>query len=353
MTVMKKGKALQFMLMLTLISVAVFVSAQVALAADAGNLTGLIRGFGLPQDKTNQALTLTGKFLGQVEQSSSSLLKLLGNKAPGQQDANLNEQINLIQRDLNLKKQQFQLDLTDLVGADNANKVIEVVNGAIPAVLQQTPVVAAQPGHDPQGMAGMNMPNTNNTPGTPPSGTGTTPGEAPLGSTTAPNLDLQTNGGNSGMAGMNMPGGTNNMGGMTNMMDMMMNNMNNMKSMMDMMMGGMGNMGGASNNNMLGMGTMGNSTNNNMPGMGSMPMNNDMYRQLLNQLMANNAWIQQQISAANGTTNPAALQQLYQMIANQNSLIQMLIMMQMNTGGSGSMSGGSGGMGMGMGMGMK
>ena len=154
------------MLMLTLISVAVFVSAQVALAADTGNLTGLIRGFGLPQDKTNQALTLTGKFLGQVEQSSSSLLKLLGTKAPGQQDANLNEQINLIQRDLNLKKQQFQLDLTDLVGADNANKVIEVVNGAIPAVLQPTPVTAAQPGHDPQGMASMNMPNTNNTPGT-------------------------------------------------------------------------------------------------------------------------------------------------------------------------------------------
>lgn len=349
---MKKGRTLQFMLILTLMSMAVFVSAQVALAADPANLAGLIRGFGLPQDKTNQALTLTSKFLGQVEQSSSALLKLLGSKAPGQQDANLNDQINLIQRDLNLKKQQYQLDLADLVGADNANKVIVVVDGAIPAVLQQTAVTAAQPGHDPQAMASMNMPGMNNTPGT-------APAEAPLGNgpmtpgPNGPNLDIQVNEQvNAGMGGMAMDGGTNNM---TAMMDMMMKNMTNMKSMMDMMMGGMGmmgmgNMSGSGTNSMPGMGNMGGSSTN-MPGMGAMPMNNDMYRQLLNQLLANNALIQQQLSAAtNGSTNPATLQQLNQLMANQNSLIQMLIMMQMqmNNSGSGMSSGSGGGMGMGM-----
>ncbi|MGE5550019.1 MAG: hypothetical protein ACM3ZC_05735, partial [Bacteroidota bacterium] len=71
-------------------------------------------------------------------------------------------------------------------------------------------------------------------------------------------------------------------------------------------------------------------------------------RQMLTQLMANNASLIQMLSTLADGKNAANLQPIYQMIANQNMLIQMLFT-HLATGTSmPGMSGMAGGGGMGM-----
>lgn len=148
------------------------------------------------------------------------------------------------------------------------------------------------------------------------------------------NLDLQISGntntsssssGGGGMDKMEMTGMD--MGGMMGMMD-------------KMGMGGMGNMNNTNNSNNM----------SNMNG-GQMNGANPM---VLSQLQASNMMIMQMLtslsSQPNGS-NQAQIQALYQILANQNALIQMMYSNSMNMGQNNSSNNSSGGsMSGGMGM---
>lgn len=213
-------------------------------------------------------------------------------------------------------------------------RVLSLVLTASLIMLMTGGVMAAQP--DP--MTNHSTMNNSTTPG---------PNEVPLGSTpNAPagssNLDLQmsTNSNGSMSSGGNMGMDMGMMNQMMGMEKMMMGNMSGMMGMENMMMG---NMGG-----MMGMGNM---------NMGSMNMSgsNDVNTAVLAQLQASNTAIMQMLFTLSGQPNNSNLQPqiqaLYQMLANQNALIQMLNTnsMNMNSGQSnmsGSSMSGMGGMGM-------
>lgn len=248
-------------------------------------------------------MQLTRGLLLQLQDSNQELTKLITPQASGTAgDPRTAEKIGIIQRQFGLKLEQYHLDLADLIGAVNAEKIVAVIHGIIPqALLGKDFTVAGS--HDEHGM---------------PTGTVSSPA---AGAETPVNPGLNRSdiqGGSSGnpnngsMNGMVMPG---------------TQNMPNMSSVP------------------------------NMSGMGIAGMDG-INRQILIQLQSSNVMLLQMLTnlssqAGNGNWQNQ-IQLIYQILANQSVLLQMLTNRLNN--GPGEMSANKPGMGMGMsnmgGMGM-
>lgn len=336
---------------------AVSAVAQINATAPTSDLSGVINGMGLPQDKFDTTLKLTTALLADLQKANQELTKLMTPKDPGAQvDPKSLEKITVVQREFGIKLEQYHLDLGDAIGEDQASKIIDQVHLIIPQALLQ----------------GSKIPVANHTGHSGSSPTVNSPSEVPLGSTpnnTGNQIPGNSNPSSSGKMGsmnhgtMGNMGGTNNNGNMNNMPGMnnkpninITNNMPNITEKNNGNNNGMNNMPGMQKpgmNNMPGM--------NKTPGMNNMPgMSNNtdgtgldaVNRQILTQLQASNAMLIQMLSLVAKQSNSkdleAQIQPIYQMINNQATLIQLLYS-NLSSGSMSSGSGNSGGMGMGMG----
>ncbi|MGE5552158.1 MAG: hypothetical protein ACM3ZC_16765, partial [Bacteroidota bacterium] len=243
-----------------IVSIAVIIGLALANGAYAADqsLSEIINQMALPQEKGNQATKLTVQFFAQIQDSSNALLKALSSQ--GGDAKALSGKVSLIQREFELKQRQFQLDLAEIAGDANAARIVAFVQGAIPEILRNTSGVPS---------SGSSA-HTGSQHGTSTPAAVANPNEVPLGSApTDAGLDLR-------------------IGGRPNVS-------------VTESMNGMGPMGGMQGN---------------MPGMSGMNMGSVTAtggldaagRQMLTQLMANNASLIQMLSTLADGKNAANLQ---------------------------------------------
>lgn len=298
-------------------------------ANSSGNNTppGLVAGMGLTPDQTEKTSQLIKKFMGQIQESNTKLTNLL--LSGPSNDPKTDEKISFAQRDFGLKRERFQLDLTDLIGAEKSQQITAKIDLVIPKALISGGelLLGSHSGH----------PNGNENP---PTNTNNSLKETPLGSTPVdpgtsqtPNLDLQITGNSStsGTSGGDHShgGGDQKTGGMEQMMAGMMGGMNNMSSASNTAnsstpntsnMANMPNTNGASNSpsptNMSNMSNM-----QPMAGTGFDTVN----RQILVHLQSiNTMLIQLLATSSNQGATQGQLQPIYQLLAQQSAFIQML-----------------------------
>jgi hypothetical protein len=281
----------------------------------------------LPADKADSAGKLINDLIGQVQDSSKSLIALLSQKKPEQLlDPQVSQKIVQIQKSFTLKFEKFQLDLADIAPQAKTDAAVARIRGSIPKILfdNSTPVTAQ--------MAA--MPSANMTV-TPPAAK--KPAEVPLGSapvgmtmpaaSASPNLDLTMTtdpAASSGSMGMKEDDKMPMDGGMMGMMDN-----DKMPMPMDGGMMGMMDKGMAQGASAQAMGTSMAPAGMAPAGMTpaasvSSPMND----QLLKQVQATNALIQQMVALLATQTGAAAqaqIQLLGQLLANQNATIQLIL----------------------------
>jgi hypothetical protein len=298
---------------LMVMSLAVGVMAQTDTSASnfAADLSSVINGIGLPQDKFETALKLTKTFLIDLQKTNQELTQLVtppqgtssqaGSHTGDRLDPKPMEKINVKQREFGIKLEQYKLDLADAIGESNAVKITEKIQQIIPRVLLQNSQIT-----------------------------------------------VGNNSGHTGMSGMPGMSATNPVNGLAEVpMGAMPNNPanDNTSIIPDISMPGMNSTPGMNNNPSTTMpGTPG--ITNNTAGSGIDAVN----RQILLQLQASNSTLMQMLSIisnqSNSKTLVAQFQPIYQMIANQSMLIQM-IYINLNAGftSGGSASSSSSGMG--------
>ncbi|HEX3045661.1 MAG TPA: hypothetical protein VHY08_12960 [Bacillota bacterium] len=308
--------------MVVIFGVGVMAQTNTSAPNFASELSSVINGLGLPQDKYETSVKLTTGFLAKLQNANQELTQLMTSQVTGSQTAGSQqstgtqldpksmEKIIVVQREFGIKLEEYKLDLGDAIGESNATKITEKVQQIIPKVLLQNSQIAAADHSSHSGMTGMSgMPT--------PTPQVNGPAEVPLGGTSS-------NSGNSNtgtMFGMSMPG---------------MNTTPGMNNMPGMTMPGM--------------------TPNNTTGTGNDAVN----KQILVQLQTSNSMLIQMLSIISAQLNSenlkAQLQPIYQMIANQSTLIQMLYNNlsagTMNSGSGNSTGSGMGNMGGMGGMGM-
>ncbi len=320
--------------------------AQSAPSGGGGEAAKVVGEMGLPAEKATAALALVDGFLGQMQQSGKDLLAFLSPKTPEQLlDPQVSTRIEQLQKSFALKLERFHLDLADIAGEEMATKVAARFKAIVPQVLigdgKTDPPQHASPAHPaapavaaPAAVAQAAPPVTS-APGK--------PQEVPLGSggtAALPSLDLQVTGNTGG-------GASGQMGGMMDMMSSMMS-----------MMGGKGGMASDPNGGMSGMSNAPSAASmpgmNNNAAMGSMPGTGASTAggaaapdaALSSQLLSTNALLTQllsMLSSQPGGITPAQLQTVNQLLANQATLLQLLLK---NTGGTAATgaTGGAGGM---------
>jgi len=304
--------------------------AQTAPTAGTFDVPAIVKDLGLPADKAESAGKLINDLIGQVQDSTKSLIALLGQKKPEQLlDPQVSQKIVQVQKSFTLKFEKFQLDLADIAPQAKVDVAVARIRESVPKILfdNSTPAVAQ--------MAA--MPSTNITVAP----AAKKPAEVPLGSApvgmampaaapAASSLDLSmstdpaaTSGGMGMMEDDKMPMPMD--AGMMPMMEddkmpmPMDGGMMGMDKMPMPMDGGMMDMGMAQGASAQAMGT------SMAPAAGASSSMND---QLLKQVQATNALIQQMVSSLATQTGAAAqaqMQLLGQLLANQNATIQLIL----------------------------
>jgi hypothetical protein len=331
-----------------------------AAESSATSLPKYIKAMGLSTGKMEQALKLTRDFLSQLQDANLELTKIMIPSESGSQSTpKAKEKLAWLKRSFGVQMKKYHANLEKLVGTARALRIAEKIHVIVPQVLIEelkmpgmnqngkiskktapTPTALANvtptskiltggakvktiltglTSSAPDIPAAMNS-NTATTPLVTPAPTlmnngpqeiplGNLPGDLtnPVGTTSSsgaaglpgalPDLDLQIVGNSNSASGHDHGNG---------------DGMNGMDAMMSMMSGMMGNMGNMS------------TTNNNQAVNGLDLIN----RQLVLQYLANNASIIQMLATLSyqeGKENlPLLLQPIYQLLANQATLIQIL-----------------------------
>lgn len=329
-----------------MLALASAVHAQASQETKSFDVHAIVKEAALPADQADAATTLLDKLGVQVQDSSKSMIAIFSQKKPEQLlDPQVMAKISQVQKTFTLKFEKFQLDLAEIVPQAKADEITARTKSSIPKILFDAQASAP----DTQ-MAAMNP--------APNKPAEVSLGSAPIGmasSSSMPaakgstNLDLSMSSdpspASSGMDDDKMGAGGEMSGKMSGMMDMMSNMMGMMSMMEDdkMPMGndsmpmGDGKMPMDAGEMGMGMGGSGSASSMNAMPTGA-AAGNSMNDSLVKQVQATNAIILQMISSlANqtGTAAQAQIQLLSQLIANQNTTLQLLL------GGAASQSGGT------------
>jgi len=302
-----------------MLALASAVHAQAAQETKSFDIPAIVKEAALTADQADATTKLLDKLGAQVQDSSKSMIAIFFQKKPEQLlDPQVMAKISQVQKAFTLKFEKFQLDLAEIVPQEKADEIAARTKSSIPKILFD-----AQANGSNTQMATMNP--------APNKPTEVSLGSAPKAAGLA-NLDLSMSSdpapASSGMGDDKMGAS----GEMSGMMDMMSNMMSMMSSMGNdkmpmandnMPMGDNKMPMGASG---MGMGASASSSMNTMPAAAT--ATNSMNDSLVKQVQATNAIILQMtasLSTQTGAAAQAQIQLLSQLIANQNTTLQLLL----------------------------
>ncbi len=319
-----------------MLALASAVHAQAAQETKSFDIPAIVKEASLMGDQADATTKLLDKLGAQVQDSSKSMIAIFSQKKPEQLlDPQVMAKISQVQKAFTLKFEKFQLDLAEIVPQEKADEIAARTKSSIPKILFDAQASAPN----------TRMATMNPAPNKPAE---VSLGSAPIGalpSASAPkatgsaNLDLSMSSdpapASSGMGDDKMGAGGEMSGEMSGMMDMMSNMMNMMSSMEDNKMPmANGNMPMGDNKMPMDAGEtgMGMGMGASASSMNTMPAaataTNSMNDSLVKQVQATNAIILQMISSLATQTGAAAqaqIQLLSQLIANQNTTLQLLL----------------------------
>lgn len=311
-----------------MLALASAVHAQAAQETKSFDIPAIVKEASLMGDQADATTKLLDKLGAQVQDSSKSMIAIFSQKKPEQLlDPQVMAKISQVQKAFTLKFEKFQLDLAEIVPQEKADEIAARTKSSIPKILFDAQASAPN----------TQMATMNPAPNKPAE---VSLGSAPIGappSASAPkaagsaNLDLSMSSDPapalSGMGDDKMDAG----GEMSGMMDMMSNMMSMMSSMGNDKMP-MANDNMPMGDNKMPMGASGMGMGASASSMNTMPTaataTNSMNDSLVKQVQATNAIILQMISSLATQTGAAAqaqIQLLSQLIANQNTTLQLLL----------------------------